>query len=231
MIGPLKSEYFNALGTPKPGHPFNLIDDYRFNLVSQYIKPGSVLDIGVYFGDFLKLVRRNGHQILGTEVNQERVNFANQLLGDKVVRLDFQNGNLLSFADQSVENVVCTEVIEHVPDDRLAISELCRVANRRVIITVPFDENIKSTLCVHCAQYTPNSGHLHSYNFDSFEALVPSEWTVQKQLTFGNHILASLIRHFHLPRARFLMPLVHFLEIFLPGRKRWLLVILSKQAS
>jgi SAM-dependent methyltransferase len=43
----------------------------------------------------------------------------------------------LPFEDQSFDLVVCSEVLEHVPDDTQALKELLRVAKSKVLITVP----------------------------------------------------------------------------------------------
>lgn len=43
----------------------------------------------------------------------------------------------LPFADESFDTVICTHVIEHILDYRAAITELRRVARRRLIIVVP----------------------------------------------------------------------------------------------
>ena len=54
------------------------------------------------------------------------------------VRADLASG--LPFADMAFDGVVCTEVIEHVADHRLLLSELARVLkpNGRFVVSVPF---------------------------------------------------------------------------------------------
>lgn len=226
-INSLSDAYFEALGEPRPGAQFSLLDDYRFDVAARWLLPGSVLDVGVYFGDFLKRVRQFSTQIAGTEINQRRVDLANRLIGEGVVKLDFQNGKLRNFEDTAFDNVVCTEVLEHVPDHLSALSEICRVARRRVIITVPFEEKIQSVCCVHCAKYTPHSGHLHSYDLTTFYSLVPPGWVIKKQEHFGKKLTRRLIRLFRLERSRSTL-LIRLLE-FLPGGKgAWLLIVLDR---
>lgn len=190
MIKGLSEKYFYALGKPKPGAPFNALDLYRFKLAYRFLAPGSVLDVGTYFGDFLKIVREHDarREIYGTEVNNERADLSNINLGSEVVRVDFRNGMLSTFEDSSIDNVVCTEVIEHVPDHELAVHELCRVGKKRIIISVPYNERILSHLCIHCCQYTPSSGHLHSYKIGSFDKMLPEEWIIFREGTLGNSI-------------------------------------------
>lgn len=48
----------------------------------------------------------------------------------------------MSFEDSSFDCVICMEVIEHVPDEKMrsVIRELRRVARKRLIMSVPFEE-------------------------------------------------------------------------------------------
>lgn len=225
----LQDDYFEALGAPKQGMPFDLIDDYRFYIAYKNLAAGSVLDVGAYCGDFLKLVLKDKREIYGTEVNNERVNFANKILGQEVISLDFRKGQLASFDDKSVDNVVCTEAIEHVPEYEIAVSELCRVARKRVIITVPFREKIQSSLCIHCNKYTPHSGHLHSYDMKTFSNIMPTDWIMEKQSSFAKRLTKVLARSAQLPRSHKLLPFLRIIDLFLPGKGGWLLVVLSYQ--
>ena len=228
-IESISDEYYEALGKPKPGQPFGLIDHYRFYITCRHLAPGSVLDVGAYYGDFLKLARQNGHHILGTEVNKERVKFVNEILGENVVKLDFRNGILRNFSDRSVDNVVCTEVIEHLPDHNIALSELCRVARKRVIITVPFKESIQHVLCLHCFKYTPYSGHLHSYDFKTFHNLVPENWHITQQKSIAKRLTHLIARRFKLPRSNIMIQLIQHVDLLMPGRGRLLFVVLSNK--
>lgn len=223
----IKSEYFEALGTPKPGVPFGAIDNYRFKMVIKRLASGSVLDVGAYFGDFLNFASEAGHEIAGTEVNESRVALANKLLGVNVIKQDFRNGELSTFGDNEHDNVVCTEVIEHVPDHQYAISELARVARKRVIITVPYMESIKEVCCLHCCKYTPLSGHLHSYENDSFEALLPHGWKIAEKRLFGRTIVKRLANWLSIPKSWH--GLVALLDRLAPGRHAWIMVVLEPQ--
>lgn len=194
MIEKRPDEYFEKLGEPKPSAPFNALDFYRFYNAYNFLLLGSVLEVGTYLGDFLKIVQKEdpNREIYGTDVNKERVYISNKNLGKSVVRVDFRDGLFTTFKDNSVDNIVCTEVIEHISNDKLAVKELCRVARKRVIITVPYKEKITSHLCIHCGQYTPSCGHLHSYQLNSFDKMLPAGWIITKRGTFG-HVISSIL--------------------------------------
>lgn len=75
--------------------------------------------------------------------------------GDKMVEgYDNQSGILnidltaLSFPDNEFDYIVCNHVLEHIPNDRLAMSEMYRVLKKggTAIITIPIKESLKQTL-------------------------------------------------------------------------------------
>ncbi len=227
MIDHFPDEFYDSLGEPKPGHAFGLVEAYRFQLALEQLGPGSVLDVGAYFGDFLKLARDDGRQIKGVEINAARVNLANAILGDEVVVLDSRNGSLGSFADDSFDNVVCMEVLEHQPDHRFALAELCRVARSKVIITVPFHEKIQQVICLHCHQYTPYHGHLHRYDFGTFHELTPARWQVTRETPFANSICGRLSRRLSLSEVS--IGLMKAVDILPVAKRRWMLVVLEPE--
>ncbi|WP_128694449.1 class I SAM-dependent methyltransferase [Methanoculleus taiwanensis] len=183
----ISNEFYENLGDLPKQKRLSQLDQYRYKYVSAYLCGESVLDVGAYYGDFLKLGQKMGYEIKGTEINDLRVSIANENLGGNYVRKDFLHGKLSSFSDSSVDTVVCMEVLEHLEDDKFGLSELFRVAKRRVIITVPYNEKVRTVLCVHCNRYTPLSGHLHQmYDESSFDDCIPESWEKIKTCTFGN---------------------------------------------
>ena len=184
----LSDEHFENFGPPKPNKPLGTLDYFRYDFVYRSILPGSVLDVGTYYGDFLKMALDDGREIYGTDINQARVDLSNRLIGKNVVVEDFRNGNLKQFSDNSIDNVICMEAVEHVPDDRHAVHELCRVARNNVVVTVPFRERILEVLCVHCNTYTPHSCHMHSYDMGIIANLLPAQWQVIEEEHFGKRL-------------------------------------------
>jgi len=217
--------YFEALGEPKPSQPFGTLEQYRFWRTYKYLAPGSVLDVGVYYGNFLKLALQDGRKIMGTEVNKVRVDLANSVLGENAVVVDFRNGRLTQFGDDCVDNAVATEVIEHVHDIRYALSELCRAARKRVVLTVPFREKIQSVLCIHCNSYTPYSGHLHSFDYGSVSNLLPTGWKVAEEIELANRGVRWLA--IRLPATSGALVMMRLLDRMQIGAGQWLLAVLE----
>lgn len=88
-------------------------------------------------------------------------------------RCDISN---LPFRDNEFEIVTCLEVVEHLPLDiyTAALSELTRVAARWIMISVPFEQNLKESLCEcpSCAtRFNPNY-HLRSFDMAKLRNLL-----------------------------------------------------------
>lgn len=196
----LSNDFYENLGGLPEVKALTPMDILRYRFVSKYVLKGSLLDVGAYYGDFLKFCESRGiSDLVGTEINELRVNKSNELIGRAVVRKDFLHGELNSFDDSSVDTVVCMEVLEHIEDDRLALSELFRVARKRVIITVPFNEKRRTTPCIHCNKTTPLNGHIHvGYNHSSFDNEIPEGWVKKGTKVLGNGLTFHL--SFYLPQ-------------------------------
>jgi ubiquinone/menaquinone biosynthesis C-methylase UbiE len=128
----------------------------------------SLLDVGCGEGCWLAYLadQYRHRKLLGIEVSPTRVRELKRAFPKLIVDV----GGLpdLPLPDRSVDVVTCLEVIEHLPDWEPAVKELVRVARQRVVITVPYRENIRYHLCIHCHKATPAYGHLHTFSEDSF---------------------------------------------------------------
>ncbi len=79
----------------------------------------------------------------------------------------------LSLKDESVSFVIASEIFEHLNDPETAAAEVLRVLKPggTAVITTPYKEKIRYTLCIHCNKLTPWNSHLHSFDSDKLSAL------------------------------------------------------------
>ena len=189
-----EDSYYEALGLPKG--IITLKDKIRFLHASKWIAGDSLLDVGAYYGDFIKLARKEHKlkSVYGTEVCDRRIELANENIGKQVVRMGFRHGNLDSFEENSVDTITCMEVLEHVDDLDRAVRELLRVARKRIIITVPWEQKITYQLCVYCGRYTPESGHLRRIDREIVEHLFDGKVTNYTILPIANKRLLRVCR-------------------------------------
>lgn len=104
------------------------------------IKPADfVLDSGCGDGLYLKTIKELGsYNIIGFDLDNRSLRLA-QCHTDNSVSIIQGNGCMLPFKDSAFNKIYCTEVIEHIPDDRQALKEIYRILKPKgtLILTVP----------------------------------------------------------------------------------------------
>lgn len=104
----------------------------------------------------------------------------------------------LPFASDSIDCVIASEIIEHVIDSKNFVKELFRVVRRegRLIISTPYKEKIRYTLCIHCNKKTPVNAHLHSFDEKILQSLYTNNGLKKfEYIIFGNKALIFLRTH------------------------------------
>lgn len=107
-------------------------------------RPVRILDCGSGYGFVLRILRDlTKAQITGVEYELERVFETQETLGEDP-RVTVMQGDAteLPFPDDWFDYVVCSEVLEHLPDDMAAAREMFRVLKPggTVIVTVPHED-------------------------------------------------------------------------------------------
>ena len=115
------------------------------------LRPGdAVLDLGCGFGRHAYEAARRGARVVALDAGRDEVDgvlatfVAMAEAGELVpgaARAAVVQGDALAlpFADGAFDRVICSEVLEHIPDDRAALAELARVLRPggTMAITVP----------------------------------------------------------------------------------------------
>ena len=96
----------------------------------------------------------------------------------------------LPFMDESVEFVVASEIVEHLNEPEAAAREIWRILRPggKAIISTPYKERIRYTLCIHCNKMTPWNSHLHSFDASKLFSLFP-DGTRKDIYVFGSKLL------------------------------------------
>lgn len=99
-----------------------------------------ILDLGCGRGFYLKTLLElwPDLKLYGVDQNKKYLDIAKRVLSTKV-NLTRSSATKLPFKDESFERVIASEVLEHIKNDKKAISEISRILKPggRVIITVP----------------------------------------------------------------------------------------------
>jgi SAM-dependent methyltransferase len=114
-----------------------------------------ILDAGCGSGGVSGLLLSRGYHVVGCDMDADSIRQGlTQGRLREVHRVDVAK---LPFEDDAFDLVICSEVIEHVPDDELALCSLLRVARRDVLLSVP----------AHSYLWTPSDtilGHRRRYS-------------------------------------------------------------------
>jgi SAM-dependent methyltransferase len=145
------------------------------------------LDIGADNGVISLLLRQRGGRWFSADLDPNTVGAIRQLVGNDVYQLD---GGITPFPEQSFDQVVIVDFLEHIPDDRGFVRELARIVKPggTVIINVPhlkprsllnrFRHRIGLTDAWH--------GHLRpGYDVGGLTRLLEPFFVVEKALTYS----------------------------------------------
>jgi SAM-dependent methyltransferase len=98
-----------------------------------------VLDVGTGTGRAARLLARGGARVTGVDASEEMLAVARQRTAAEGLSVPFLVGDAhsLQFPDRSFDVAVSLRVLMHTPEWPLCISELCRVADRFVVLDYP----------------------------------------------------------------------------------------------
>jgi ubiquinone/menaquinone biosynthesis C-methylase UbiE len=81
------------------------------------------------------------------------------------------------FEDNAFDTVICSHVIEHIPDAQAAVKELKRIAKDKVIITVPCQRYYHYTFDLHIHFFPERSYLIELMDMENFECTkINGDW-------------------------------------------------------
>ncbi len=111
---------------------------------SKLNRTDKVLDAGCGIGLYgLNYAIKQKADVIGVDMSKDKIENAEKLkksLG--ITNIKFEKGDLtnLKFKDNSFDFVLCSDVLEHIPNDKKALKELARVLKKggSLILTFPY---------------------------------------------------------------------------------------------
>jgi len=186
-------------------------------------KPKRVLDIGSGSGWTRELAHE---QLFFVDLSQRNLSTLKPGSSGAVLA----DACCLPFKTASMNLVIASEIMEHLnsPDD--AAKEILRVIEKggRAIVSTPYKEKLRYTLCIHCNQVTPMNAHLHSFDKETLSSFFPD--VKKRYFLFGSKILILL----RVPRLlynlpRFIWRFIDYPLIKLVDKAQHIIVVLEKQ--
>jgi ubiquinone/menaquinone biosynthesis C-methylase UbiE len=103
------------------------------------IKDREMLDVGTGTGRAAFVLALGGAHVTAVDASEEMLAIARQRAADQLLKITFQQGDAhaLDFPDRSFDAVVSFRMLMHTPQWKRCVAELCRVAERLVIVDYP----------------------------------------------------------------------------------------------
>jgi SAM-dependent methyltransferase len=143
----------------------------------------AILDVGARTGRMAKLLVGRFERVVALDLERPVVD-------DSRVECVKGNATDLQYDDNTFEVVMCAEVLEHIPSHLLpkVATEIARVASRRVLIGVPYKQDLRigETICRSCGQHNPPWGHVNSFDQDRLARLFGSLRIVRTEFVGTN---------------------------------------------
>lgn len=154
--------------------------DLTFHLMKR-MSGKTVLDVGCGTGLALSLFRSAliNLSFRGCEPTDAAADFWKK----RGLLVDIGSAENLPYRDEEFDTVICSHVLEHLPDEQVALSELMRVARTRLIVVVPQGNVDEKNF---------GSPHLRYYNRVSFRD------AISKQLPGNARMSLYLVPHPHM---------------------------------
>lgn len=166
MNSKFKRQVLPGYSTPTSG-----VNPLKEDLLRQFLLPGSVLDVGCGNGLYGLVVVSRGFSVLQLDIEDRRAPQARHL---PFRAMDVQR---LDLPDNSFDNVVAFDIIEHLDDDTLFLREVRRVcrARGRLLLSVPNpdDEQVRQIALTHI-HYTDKT-HRREYTKEGLATLLELE--------------------------------------------------------
>jgi len=114
-------------------------------LYKSLLSEGNILDVGCWKGEHLNYwCKKNPKLIpLGIDFSIEALDFSKKNFPNIKVQIGDVTKKL-EFPDNFFDMVVCLEVLEHLEKPEETIKEIIRVARNRIVVSVPWELEVKS---------------------------------------------------------------------------------------
>lgn len=137
----------------------------------------TVVDVGCGDGAYINFCAKRGASVIFVDQDEERISAAEDRVkssGATRYRGIVSDCDPIPLDDGTADVVVCTEVLEHVPDPSVFLRELIRIAKpgAKMLLTVPDARSEQFVKATAPPQYFEVPNHIRVFDSDQFEELV-----------------------------------------------------------
>ena len=211
------------------------IEELRYRMLSSKVPKESkkVLDVGCGNGELICMLAEEGHECVALDLSKNRLGkFKDRTrkLGMVQIQGDAMN---IPLQDSSIDVIMCSEVLEHIMDYEKVVKEIHRVLKQdgRIVVSVPYQEELIEIICPHCGKRFVRYGHLHSFDKNKlFSSMNHCGFNV-----IYSHVGPSIFSKIIYRRIRINILLIFFIDKLMGklsrhfGLNGWLIVIGEKK--
>ena len=172
---------YNKEKTKNPIARF-LYKRYKYNLISLFPDENikDVLEIGCGRGEILNYIdSKIKCNLLGVDIEEDIIKDASRLY--QTINFKVEDGQALSFKDDSFDLVLVLEVLEHVKNVDIIIAEAKRVSKKYCIFSVPREplwKILNIARGAHLSRFGNTPGHINHWSSRGFEKLLSRHFVI-----------------------------------------------------
>lgn len=162
-------------------------------VMSRVPKAGRALDVGCATGTFLAALQQKGWKVQGVEINPQAAADAQNTTGGEIFVGDLLEA---TYASHSFDLVTFWDVLEHLPDPRLALQEAARItrSSGTLVLSLPNPHSLEARLFGPCWAGWDIPRHLWWFPRSALVRLLDETgWNAQEFMCLrGRHWLLAL---------------------------------------
>jgi len=185
-------------------HTDRRVSEFIFSKIVK--ESGKILDVGCGRAWVAQEMCPKNYEVVSMDISLENTTEALKRYAFKNHSAVVADVFTLPFNENVFDYIIASEIIEHVVDPATFVKNLIWVLKPggSLIVTTPYKEKIKYTLCVHCNKLTPIHAHLHSFNEKILTSLYQgADLKSSACFTFANKIPVHFRMHIFLKYLNF----------------------------
>ena len=150
-----------------------------------WAEPRSVLDVGCGEGvlTYEWAEKLGDGRIVGIDLDDPKLAAEWQTRRRENLEYRVEEATSLSFADDEFDVAAAIEVLEHVPDPEATVAEMARVADRRLLVSVPREplwRGLNMARGAYWGSLGNTPGHVNHWSKRSFARMLSRHGTVEE---------------------------------------------------
>jgi len=154
-----------------------------------------VLDYGCGVGTLSIYLSKFAYSVVGTDVSKRAIKIANRAKEElKINNVDFFVSDSPDKIQGKYDLIICSEVIEHLVDDKKAIHELSKLCKKGgyLVLSTPTDKNVLVNSRYY-RNFDKKVGHIRRYSTEDLTLLINGNGFVIEQLRSIESPLRNLL--------------------------------------